>query len=124
MKNNFILVIAGENRSIFLEVFFKALKYKKYKSPIVLICNKKILQQHMKKNNFKKEINILEVKKLNKYILNNNCINLIDVKFNVGKNNDYLNKSFEIAFKIIKDKITNKLTNGPINKTSFLKKNF
>ena len=124
MKNNFILVIAGENRSIFLEVFFKALKYKKYKSPIVLICNKKILQQHMKKNNFKKEINILEVKKLNKYILNNNCINLIDVKFNVGKNNDYLNKSFEIAFKIIQDKITNKLINGPINKTSFLKKKF
>ena len=55
MKNNLIIIIAGEPRSVFLEVFFKALKYKKYKSPIILICNKKILKHHMKKNNFKKK---------------------------------------------------------------------
>ena len=49
MKNNLIIIIAGEPRSVFLEVFLKALKYKKYKSPIILICNKKILKHHMKK---------------------------------------------------------------------------
>jgi len=124
MKNNMILVIAGETKSVFLEIFFKALKSKKYKSPIVLICNKTILQQQMKKNNFKKMINALEMKKLDQYKLDNSCINLIDVKLRDGKNKEYLEKSFEIAFKILKDKITNKLINGPINKTTFLKKKF
>ena len=48
MKNNSILIVAGEPKSVFLEVFFKAIKDKKYKSPIILICNKKILIKHMK----------------------------------------------------------------------------
>ena len=38
-----ILIVAGEPKSVFLEVFFKAIKDKKYKSPIILICNKRIL---------------------------------------------------------------------------------
>ncbi len=124
MKNNLIIIIAGEPRSVFLEVFFKALKYKKYKSPIILICNKKILKHHMKKNNFKKKINVLEFTKLEKYKLTNNFVNLVDVKFHTGKENEYLNKSFNLAFKIIKNGTSYKLINGPINKTSFLKKKF
>ena len=52
MKNNHILVISGEPKSIFLEIFFKALKNKKYKSPIILICNKNFLIPNLKKNKF------------------------------------------------------------------------
>ena len=124
MKNNFIIVVAGEPKSIFLEVFFKAIKYKKYKSPIILICNKKILADHMKKNNFRRKLNILKLDELKKYKLSNVCINLINVKFNSSKENQYLNESFEIAFSLIKEKLSSKLINGPINKSSFLNKKF
>ena len=54
MKNKSIIVIAGEPKSVFLEIFFKALKKNKFKSPIILICCKKILVKEMKKNKFKK----------------------------------------------------------------------
>ena len=124
MKNNFILVVSGEPKSIFLEIFFKALKYKKYKSPIILICNKKILMSHMKKNNFKRKLKILKIEFLNKQKLDNTSINLIDVRFDKNNKNKYLNESFKIAFKLIKNKFSYKLINGPINKTSFLKKKF
>ena len=124
MKNSFIIVVAGEPRSIFLEVFFKAIKYKKYKSPIILICNKKILIDHMKKNNFRKKLNILKLDELKKYKLSNICINLINVKFSSTKVNHYLNESFRIAFKLIKNKLSIKLVNGPINKSSFLNKKY
>ena len=123
MKNKLIIIIAGEPKSVFLEVFFKAIKYKKYKSPLVLICNKKILNHHMKKNNFRKKINLIEINKIDEYRLNNNVINLIDVEFHDGKENEYLKNSFNLAFKIIKNGSSYKLINGPINKTSFLKKN-
>ena len=124
MKNNYIIVVAGEPKSVFLEVFFKAIKYKKYKSPIILICNKKILTDHMKKNNFTRKLNILKLDELKKHKLNNIYINLINVKFNRSKVNQYLNDSFRIAFKLIKDKLSTKLVNGPINKSSFLNKKF
>ena len=124
MKNSFIIVVAGEPRSIFLEVFFKAIKYKKYKSPIILICNKKILIDHMKKNNFRRKLNILKLDELKKYKLSNICINLLNVKFSSNKVNQYLNESFRIAFKLIKNKLSIKLVNGPINKSSFLNKKY
>jgi 4-hydroxy-L-threonine phosphate dehydrogenase PdxA len=78
----------------------------------------------VKKNNFKKKINIIKFSELKKNILNNNCINLINIKFTVGKTNQYLNDSFEMAFKLIKDKFSQKLINGPINKSTFLKKKY
>ena len=124
MKNNSILVVSGEPKSIFLEIFFKALKYKKYKSPIILICNRSYLTRHLKKMNLKKKIKVLDVNQLNKYKLNNNNINLINIKLRNGNVNQYLNKSFGLAFNLLKDKFSYKLINGPINKDSFLKKKF
>ena len=131
MKNKPIIVIAGEPNSIFLEIFFKALRNKIYKSPIILICCKKILLEQMKRNKFKKKLNILKLNKLRKYNLNNNNLNLIDVeckKLNKGLNtkltNQYIKNSFELAFKLIKNKFSKKLINGPINKKSFLNKKF
>ena len=64
MKNNPILLVAGEPNSIFFEILFKALRKKNIKSPLVLICCKKILMRHMKKLNYKKKLEILEVERI------------------------------------------------------------
>ena len=127
-----ILLIAGEPNSIFLEIFFKSIKIKKIKSPIILIASKKILKLQMKKLKFKKKIKILNLKNLTKYKLDNNFINLINIKYNQKtafdkisfKSNNYINKSFDTAFKIIRTGFTNKIINGPISKRYFLKKKY
>jgi 4-hydroxy-L-threonine phosphate dehydrogenase PdxA len=124
MKGDYIVIVAGEPNSIFLEVLFKALKFNKYKSPIILICNKDILINHMKKNKFKKGIKLLNLSKLSEYILDNRSINLVNIEFNLNKSNKYINECFKIAFKIIKNKFSNKLINGPINKKTFLNRKF
>ena len=43
-----ILIVGGEPNSIFLEIFFKTLKLKKIKSPIILISSEEILRKQMK----------------------------------------------------------------------------
>ena len=40
MKNKPILIVAGEPKSIFFEIFFKAIKKNDFKSPLILICCK------------------------------------------------------------------------------------
>ena len=132
MNNKPILIIAGEPNSIFLEIFFKSIKNKKYKRPLVLICSLQILKFHMKKLNFKKNIKLLEPLNIDLNNLNNNIINLIDVKYNfkynfgeiTKKSNNYIKNSFEIAFKLIKSGISDKLINGPISKKKFLNKKY
>ena len=127
-----IIIVAGEPNSIFLEIFFKALKYKKYKSPILLICSLKILNLQMIKFKIKKKINLLEISKLKNYDLDNRSINLINVNFNQNKafknisskSNQYIKNCFKIAFDLIKKKYSNKFINGPISKKSFLNKKF
>ena len=126
-----IIIVAGEPNSIFLEIFFKALK-KKIKSPIILIASYKLLKFQMKKLKYKKKILILDYKKLSSYKLNNKSINLINVNYNVTKafdkisikSNKYIEKSFKIGLDIIRTGITNKFINGPISKKSFLKKKY
>ena len=66
MKNRPIVIIAGEPKSVFLEIFFKSIKKKKFKSPIILICCKKLLIREMKNNNFKKKIRELKIQDLGK----------------------------------------------------------
>ncbi len=131
MKSKPIILISGEPKSIFFEIFFKAINLKIYKSPLILICCRKILLSQMKKNNFKKKLNILEFDKLKKYNLNNNSLNLIDIeckkinkKFSTKLTNQYIENSFELALNLIKNKFSYKLINGPINKKSFLNKKF
>ena len=63
-----IIVVAGEPNSIFSEIFFKSLRYKKFKSPIVLIASYKLIQLQMKKLNINRKIkliNLLDLKKIN-----------------------------------------------------------
>ena len=127
-----ILIVAGEPNSIFSEIFFKSIKYKKYKSPIIIIASKKLIELQMRKLNVNKKIRQIDFLDIEKYNFDNRKINLIDVKFDQkkpfkrisNKSNTYIEKSFEIAIQILKKRITNKFINGPISKKFFLKKKF
>tara|TARA_E500000331_G_scaffold149541_1_gene145543 strand:+ start:74 stop:1042 length:969 start_codon:yes stop_codon:yes gene_type:complete len=127
-----IIIVAGEPNSIFFEIFFKALKTERFKSPILLIASIDILKLQMKKLRFKKKIKLLTLHEIQKTKLDNRSINLISIRYSQNKpfeklsskSNDYINLSFDLALKIIKKKITNKFINGPISKKFFLKNKF
>ena len=127
-----IIIVAGEPNSIFTEIFFKSLKVKKFKSPIILIASLNLVKLQMRNLNIKKKIrniNLLDIK--NSY-LDNKKINIIDINFSQkkpfnkisSKSNDYIKMSFDMALKILKNKFTNKFINGPISKKFFLKKKY
>ena len=132
MKNKPIIIVNGEPNSIFLEIFFKSLKNKNYKSPIILISSLEVLMFHMKKLNFKKKIKIIDYKNINKYNLNHKYINLINIKSTVVNNfkkinnnsNLFIERSFNIALKLINLGFAKKMINGPISKKKFLNKKY
>ena len=132
MKNKPIIIINGEPNSIFLEIFFKTIKYKKFKSPLILISSLKILKLQMKKFKFKANVNLIEHKNLKKNKIDNKSINLINVEYKQkkvfekisSKSNVFINDSFDIALDILEEGISNKFINGPISKKSFLNKNY
>ena len=49
-----ILIVDGQPKSIFLEIFFKSIKKIKIKSPIILIASLKLVSLEMKKQKIKK----------------------------------------------------------------------
>ena len=122
MNSRPILIIPGETKSIFFEIFFKSLKSKKFNSGLILICNKKKLDKEIKMFGFKKNIELLDILRINPKNIKKNKIYLIDVK-NYNSNN-YIFDSFDIAFKLIKSGFTNKLINGPVDKSKTLKKKY
>ena len=129
MNTEPILIVAGEPKSIFFEIFFKALDVKKFNSPIILICSKKLLKLQLNKVQLKKKIKLLDPRNLTLYKLNNDCINLINVDIRSTNKkkispNKYIEKCFKIAFQILRSKITTKFINGPISKKSFLNKKY
>ena len=132
MKNDPIILVSGEPNSIFFELFFKTISLKKFKRPLILICSFKLLKLQMDKLNFKKKVKIIDFLYLEKKHLNNNCINLIDIKYNqqipfkkISQSSKiYIEECFSLAFKILKSGISNKLINGPISKKYFLDKKF
>ena len=132
MKYKPIIIVAGQPTSIFFEIFFKSYKKKKYKSPLILICNKKIFINQMKYFNFNHDIRILKIEEAIKKNLDNKKIYLIDIdlKENLKKDyqakltKNYIELSFKVAFTLIRKGLTNKLVNGPINKNEFLNKKF
>ena len=127
-----IIIVAGEPNSIFSEIFFKSLDYKKFNSPIILIGSKNLIELQMKKLNVQKKIRLINFFDLKKYHLDNKKINLININFNQkkpfdkisSKSNIYIEKSFDIALKIMSSKISNKFINGPVSKKFFLKKKY
>ena len=60
MNSKPIIIVHGEPNSIFLEIFFKSIVYKKFKNPLILICSQKILKFQMKKLKFKMDIKLLK----------------------------------------------------------------
>ena len=117
-----ILIVPGETKSVFFEIFFKSMKLKTYLSPLILICDKSTLNKEKKKYKFNKKINQIFLKDIhNKYVFKKE-IYLIDVK--KQKNNFYVHDCFKVAFKLIKEGFSHKLINGPINKTKTLKKKY
>ena len=131
MNSNIVLIVLGEPNSTFSELLFKYFKskdFKKNKNKIVLIGNNKLFKKQMKKLNYNFLINeILDIKKAKKKI-----INIINVEFKFKKtftkitssSNKYIEKSFSIGLKLLKFYKLNKLINGPVSKTHFLKKKF
>ncbi|MDC1463020.1 4-hydroxythreonine-4-phosphate dehydrogenase PdxA [Alphaproteobacteria bacterium] len=129
MSKEPIIIAGGEPNSIFLEIFFKSLKTNIFKSPLIIIVSKKLLQQQMRELNFDFKINDIDKKLKNFSKLNNNKINLINVDYDfkkcfekiTDKSNDYINETFETALNIIKQNNFSKFINGPVSKKYFLK---
>ena len=129
MSKEPIIIVCGEPNSIFLEIFFKSLKINTFKSPLIIIVSKKLLQEQMKKLNFSFEINEISKKFKDYSKLSNKKINLIDVEYKfkkcfekiTSKSNKYIGESFDIALKILQKNKFSKFINGPISKKSFLK---
>ena len=127
-----IIIVAGEPNSIFSEIFFKSLRYKKFKSPIILIASQKLIELQMKKLKVKKKLRLINHLNLSNYKLDNKKVNLINVNFYqkkpfdiiTSKSNNYIKRSFDIALKILSKRITNKFINGPVSKKYFLKKKY
>ena len=128
-----LLIVLGEPRSVFIEIFLKAFKKlrKKIKRPILLIGSKKLLKKQINYFNYNYKIN--EIIEDNILLINNNKnINLINVDLNVTKpfqkifrnSNNYIEKSFNTAIHLLKKKQAIGLLNGPISKKKFLKKSF
>ena len=132
MKNKPIIIVNGEPNSVFLEIFFKTLKYKKFKSPLILISSLELLRLQMKKLKFQKNIKLINIKNLNNYKLDNNSINLINIKLNQkkafikisNKSKSFIKNSFNTALTILNQGITDKLINGPVSKKYFLDKKY
>jgi len=124
-----IIIVGGEPNSVFLEIFFKSLKTNMYKSPLIIIASKKLLQDQMKNLDFDFEINDINKKLKDFSKLNNNKINLINVDYDfkkcfekiTDKSNKYIDETFKIALNFIKQNNLSKFINGPVSKKSFLK---
>ena len=129
MSKEPLIIVGGEPNSVFLEIFFKCLKANTYKSPLIIIVSKKLLQEQMRKLDFNFQINEInqELKDFSK--LNNNKINLINVDYDfnkcfdkiTSKSNRYIHETFKTALNFIKQNNLSKFINGPVSKKYFLK---
>ena len=117
-----ILIVPGEKKSIFFEIFFKSIKLRNFSSPIVLICNKKAFLNEKRKFRFSQDIEEINLDIISYKKFKKKRIYIIDIK---DKNSDmYVKNCFKIAFNLIKIGFTNKMINGPIDKTKTLKKKY
>ena len=123
-----ILIVAGEPNSIFFEIFFKSIKKKYFKSPLIIIGSKNLLIKQMNLLSFNFKINLIKENYPNISKLNNKKINIINVNYNFKRpfekisvrSNKYITECFRLALRIIKKNKYSKLVNGPISKKSFL----
>ena len=129
MNKEPIIIVAGEPNSVFLEIFFKSIETNTFKSPIIIIASKRLLLEQMKKLDFAFKINNIDKKLKNFSKLNNKKINLIDVEYKfqncfekiTHKSNKYINESFAVGLRIMRQNNFSKFINGPVSKKYFLK---
>ena len=127
-----ILIVAGEPNSIFVEILIKSMKRIKIKSPIILIISIKLFKLQMKKLKSRYPYRVINEKNILKTKLDKDKINIIDINYDSkktfekisSKSKGYINKCFNLALKLIKNKLTDKLINGPVSKKYFLRKEF
>ena len=125
-----ILIVPGEKKSIFFEIFFKSIK-KKFESPLIILTSEKTFKKELLRFYTNIKYKTITIKDLKFVKLNNKYLYLIDVlnenlKIKKSKNFDIeiLKSSFDIALDLIKKNFTHKFINGPINKKKFLNKKF
>ena len=126
-----IIIVAGEPNSIFFELFFKVIN-RKIRSPIILIASKKIIINQAKILKKKISFNITNEFEIIKTKNNLKKINLIDVHFTqtsgfnkiTSRSNHYISSCFDVAMKLLKNKVSDKFINGPISKKTFLKNRY
>jgi len=116
-----ILVVAGDPKSIFLEIYFKSLKLSKISNPLILIVNETILINQMRLLKYQFKLNKLKNENINFKKIDNKMINYIDVPLKSKNIVDYIEKSFQLAIRLLKRDKKLQLLNGPINKKKFLK---
>ena len=127
-----IIIVAGEPNSIFFEIFFKIINKNKFKSPIILIASKEIILKQSKFLKKKIRFNLINECDIFKDKNKLKKINLINIDFKQSqafnaissKSNKYISSCFDVAIKLLKKNISNKLINGPISKKTFLKNKF
>ena len=135
MKNKPLILVLGEPYSTFSEILIKVFKFqiiKKFKRPIVIIGSLELLKKQMFKLNYSIKIKPIKIRDIDRTKINNNSLNIIDVKFNFkrifdkisSRSNNYIRKSFDIALHLLKKKLACGLINGPISKKHFLKKKY
>ena len=126
MLKNFkpIIIIAGDPKSVFLEIYFKSLKKNQFKNPLILIVNENILLKQMRALKYDFEINKLDINNIMHKNLNNKKINIIHVPFDKKFISEYIYQSFEKALYLTKKDKEINLINGPINKKKILKQKF
>ena len=128
MNKKPIIIVAGEPNSVFLEIFFKSIKFKNYESPIIIIVSEKLLVTQMKKLDFNFKINLINDNFSDFKNLDNKKINIINVEYVFKKgfepiskrSNDYIENCFNLALVYLKKNKLTKFINGPISKKHFL----
>ncbi len=130
MNKKPILIICGEPNSIFSEIIIKSFRKFKSKKPILLIGSHKLMLSQLKKMKIKTNLNLV---KLNSNLfkqLDTIKINILNVDYKFkkpfekisSKSNKYIERCFDISFKIIALNKISGLINGPISKKFFLGK--
>ena len=117
-----ILVVAGDSKSVFLEIFFKS--YKKSRRNLILIVNKDILIHNIKILNMKLQINEISNKGIYTKNFKKKFINFINVPYSKKKEKKYIENCFDMALRFIQKDKKIGLINGPINKKNFLANKF
>ena len=130
MNKKPILIICGEPNSVFSEILIKSLKKFKSKKPIILIGSHNLMLSQLKKMKIKTKFNLVKLNSNLFKLLDTTKINILNVDYKFkkpfekisSKSNEYIEKCFDISFKIIASNKISGLINGPISKKFFLGK--